>query len=231
MSAFYYFYLIRPYPFTMKWMLRIFKAILIIVLIPVIAYGTSLILAAITINSSSGKGENPEKIYLSTNGRHIEIILHKDDIEPSLLMDLQFSDVEEYFSFAMGDSNFYLNIRTTENLTLKSTFEILFQKSSALIHLTRFKSIQSHWVEVKLTKSELMKVNELILETFKADENGNKIILPGASYGSNDNFYKSSRSYTCCYTCNTWANSIFKESGLKSCLWTPFDYGLLNKYK
>ncbi|MBL4888255.1 MAG: DUF2459 domain-containing protein, partial [Flavobacteriaceae bacterium] len=47
----------------------------------------------------------------------------------------------------------------------------------------------------------------------------------------NDDFYKANGSFSCLKTCNSWANSAFKESGLKSCFWTPFDFGLINKYK
>ncbi|REG87882.1 uncharacterized protein DUF2459 [Winogradskyella sediminis] len=58
-----------------------------------------------------------------------------------------------------------------------------------------------------------------------------KIILENQGYSSIDDFYKAKGSYSCFKTCNSWVNSAFKESGLKSCLWTPFDFGLMNKYE
>jgi hypothetical protein len=30
---------------------------------------------------------------------------------------------------------------------------------------------------------------------------------------------------------NTWVNEAFKKSGLKACLWTPFDFILIEKHK
>ena len=66
---------------------------------------------------------------------------------------------------------------------------------------------------------------------FKINENGMKIILDNKGYSTRDDFYKSEGSYSCFKTCNSWVNIGFKKSGLKSCYWTPFDFGLINKYE
>ena len=63
------------------------------------------------------------------------------------------------------------------------------------------------------------------------NDDGTKIILKNKGYTSNDDFYKAKGNYSCFKTCNSWVNTGFKESGLTSCLWTPFDFGLLNKYQ
>jgi len=47
----------------------------------------------------------------------------------------------------------------------------------------------------------------------------------------NDDFYKAKGSYSCLKTCNSWVNSALKMSDLKCCYWTPFDFGIINKYK
>lgn len=74
-------------------------------------------------------------------------------------------------------------------------------------------------------------MNAYLQNTFETDKNGMKIILENKGYSSTDDFYKSKGGYSCFKTCNSWVNTGFKESGLKSCLWTPFDFGLLNKYE
>lgn len=55
-------------------------------------------------------------------------------------------------------------------------------------------------------------------------------VLPDASYTTIDNFYKAKGSYSCFNSCNSWVNRGFKRFGLRACLWTPFDFGLLNKH-
>ncbi len=107
----------------------------------------------------------------------------------------------------------------------------LFLKSSTLLHVTRYSAVGTEWVEVKVSAPELQKLNTYIHQTFTRTTNGSNILLKNEGYSSLDDFYKSKGSYSCFSTCNSWVNVGFKESGIKSCLWTPFDFGLLNKHK
>lgn len=125
---------------------------------------------------------------------------------------------------------FIFNTPTWGDLTFVNAFSAMFLKSSTLIHLTRYKQKNTDWIEIKVNELELEKMNSYLLNTFEVNENGNKIILEGKGYSSTDGFYKSKGSYSCFKTCNSWVNIGFKKSGLKSCLWTPFDFGLINKY-
>lgn len=106
----------------------------------------------------------------------------------------------------------------------------MFLQSSTLIHLTRHKSQGADWTSVNIDDEGLKKLNNFIFNTFKADKSGNKVLLAGKGYFSNDDFYKAHGSYSCLNTCNTWVNNAFKASQLKACLWTPFDFGLIYKY-
>lgn len=99
------------------------------------------------------------------------------------------------------------------------------------MHVTRYKQKHPDWVQIEIHASELQKLNTYLFNTFETDAIGKKIILENKGYTSIDDFYKAKGSYSIFKTCNSWVNSGFKESGLKSCLWTPFDFGLLNKYE
>ncbi|MEM9141960.1 MAG: DUF2459 domain-containing protein [Bacteroidota bacterium] len=78
---------------------------------------------------------------------------------------------------------------------------------------------------------QLVVVQEYILGTFQTDAGNGKSMLRDKGYSPWDEFYAARGSYSCFKTCNSWANTVFKKSGLKACLWTPFDFGLLNKHK
>ncbi len=58
-----------------------------------------------------------------------------------------------------------------------------------------------------------------------------KILLNNKGYSYNDDFYEALGSFSCFKTCNSWVNSGLKESDIKACLWTPFDFGLLRIHK
>ena len=124
-----------------------------------------------------------------------------------------------------------MNTPTWNDLTFGNAFKAMFLKSPTLIHLTKYKQIRKYWTKVILSESELKKLNQFISESFKKDVSGNKIIIANSGYSINDDFYKANGSFSCFKTCNSWVNKAFKESDLKSCLWTPFDFGLINKYE
>lgn len=210
---------------------KILKWFLYFLLIPICYLIISLLLTFITINREDSVIVNKKEIFLSTNGMHLEIIIPVNDLSIELKEDIEFTPDDKYVSFGWGDENFYLNTPTWGDLTFKNAFIALFLKSSALIHLTRSKQVKKSWTKVIIGASELQKLNHYLSVSFKKDENGNKIILNNSGYSINDDFYKANGSFSCFKTCNTWVNKAFKESDLKSCLWTPFDFGLLNKYE
>ncbi|WP_254073671.1 DUF2459 domain-containing protein [Cellulophaga sp. HaHaR_3_176] len=170
-------------------------------------------------------------IYLHTNGVHLDIALPKENVSTLVLADLKHSTADNYISFGWGDENFYVNTPTWGDLTFNNAFSAMFLKSTTLMHVTPYQQKSANWIEIKVSEAELQLLNTYILNTFKTDKNGAKIILKDQGYSSVDNFYKSKGSYSCLKTCNSWVNIGFKKSGLKSCLWTPFDFGLIHKYE
>jgi len=215
----------------MKLLRKTLKWFLYFLFIPISYLLISLLLTFITINGAELAGENKKEIFLSTNGVHLEIIIPVDDLSIELKEDIDFTADDKYFSFGWGDENFYLNTPTWGDLTINNAFIALFLKSSALIHLTRSKQVKNSWTKVIIGDAELIKLNQYISNSFKKDENGSKIIINNSGYSVNDDFYKANGNFSCFKTCNTWVNKAFKEGGLKSCLWTPFDFGLINKYE
>lgn len=215
----------------MKIVKKILKWIGIVMIIPVLYIVVSLILTFITVDRLSNNKVTDHSIFLSTNGVHLGIVIPKESIDDTLLSSLKHNDSDKYLTFGWGDENFYLNTPTWADLTFKNAFRAVFLKSSTLMHVTQFKQRQTDWVEIKVTTDELKKVNKYILNSFALNKSGIKVMLEDKGYTSTDNFYKAKGSYSALNTCNTWANTAFKQSGLKASLWTPFDFGLINKYE
>jgi uncharacterized protein (TIGR02117 family) len=216
----------------MKTCKRILKCLLLLIAIPVSYFTIAFLLTSITVNKDQDEtaATRSKTIYLSTNGVHLDIIIPKKDIAPHLLEDIVYQDNEEYISFGWGNENFYINTPTWGDLTVKNAFQAMFLNGPTLMHVTRYRKPGTSWTEIHLQKKEFDTLNTYILNSFRLDNN-HKIILPDAGYTSRDNFYKATGGYSCLMTCNTWVNLAFKESGLKACYWTPFDFGLIDKYK
>jgi len=215
----------------MKLLKKIFKWFLCFLLIPVVYLLVSLVFTFVTVNEKEAASNADKIIYLHSTGVHLDIAIGKKDVSDDLLKDLKHVDTDSYLSFGWGDENFYINTPTWNDLTFKTAFVAMFLKSSSLMHVTRYKIPQSNWTEIKITASELEKLNAYLLNSFKRNNEGFKILLKNKGYSSQDDFYRAYGSYSCFNTCNSWVNTAFKKSDLKACLWTPFDFGLLNKYE
>ena len=215
----------------MKIVKKIFKWFLCFLLVPITYLLVSFILTTITVDRKVNHEILDESIFLNTNGVHLDIIIPISSIDEELLSGIDYSESENYLSFGWGDENFYINTPTWADLTFSNAFKAMFLKSTTLMHVTRYKIKDENWIEIKVSESELSKMNAFLHDSFELSENGMKILLKNKGYTSIDDFYKSKGSYSCFKTCNSWVNIGFKKCGLKSCLWTPFDFGLMNKYK
>ena len=215
----------------MKMIKKISKWILAFFLIPVVYLLVSLILTFIPVNNEEEYTEKNKSIYLNSNGVHLSIIIPKNQIDLKLLNGLIYFENENYFSFGWGDKNFYLNTPNWSDLTFNNAFKALFINSSSLIHLTRYSTTSNDWTEIKVSQNQLNKINQYIYKTFYFDTLDKKVVLNNKGYSNNDDFYEALGSFSCFKTCNSWVNSGLKDSNIKACLWTPFDFGLLYIHK
>lgn len=210
---------------------KILKYIKAILLIPFIYIIISLIFTCVPVNNKTDITPKNHTIYLSSNGVHLEIIIRKDDLNASILEDQKYTPKDQFFSFGWGDKNFYVETPAWADLTFVNGFQALFLKTPTLLHVSRYPSIHKDWVALTIDQEQLKKINLYIANTFRLDSENKKIILPGLGYYKNDDFYESTGYYTCFNTCNTWVNTGLKKSGIKACLWTPYDFGLLYIHK
>lgn len=215
----------------MKIAKNVLKWILYILLIPILFLAITFILSAITIERETEVVSPEKSFYLSTNGVHLNIIIPKKELDSLFLAGINHKEREDYLAFGWGDKDFYLKTETWDDLTFSRALKAMFIKTSSLMHVTRYERKYTDWVKVNVNDNELNTLKDFILRTFKTDESGMKIKLKTKGYTTKDDFYKAKGNYTLFKNCNSWVNQAFKESGLKSCLWTPFDFGLLNKYE
>ncbi len=210
---------------------KVLKLVITLFLIPVVYLLLSLILTLIPVNGNNDYIEKNNSIFLNSNGIHLDIIIPKDQIDSYLLDGLEYSKKDKYFSFGWGDKKFYFNTPTWNDLTFNNAFKAIFINNSTLIHLTKYSTIQKDWVEIKVNQDQLYKINQYINKTFNIDTFDEKVLLKSKGYTRDDDFYEALGSFSIFKTCNSWVNSGLKKSDIKACLWTPFDFGLINMHK
>jgi len=182
---------------------KVIRFILMVLAIPVLYVLVALLLSLITFNATEATKDDTETIYLSTNGVHLNVILAREDMSEALAEGIVVNRTDEYYSIGWGDEEFYLNTPNWSDLTFKTAFQAVFLKGSSLLHVTRYRHVQSHWVRIELSKAELIRLNEIIAASFMNGEEGKKIHLAGEGYTNKDDFYRAVGTYSCFNTCNT----------------------------
>ena len=188
---------------------------------------TAFICSKIAVNSPT---VGSKSIFLSTNGIHLDIILPTHQISEDLKSDIDLNVGTKYVSFGWGDKDFYLKTPTWGDLTFSTAFKAMFLKSETLMHLTYYENPKKNWIKINISAEQLQSINKLINESFKNIDH-HKILIPNSGYSKNDEFFQANGSYSCLFTCNSWVNSILKNSNIPACLWTPFDSQLLDLHQ
>jgi len=191
----------------------------------------SLILTWITVHDYDPKDIHSQHIYLHTNGVHLDMVIPVEFMQDDLKNGLMNPTHSNYVSFGWGDEKFYLDTPSWSDLTFKTAATAMFFKSSTLMHVTSYSTVYADWVKIYVSEEEMSALQHQINSSFKYNSQQEKILLKDKGYSANDEFYRAEGSYSILFTCNSWVNSIFKNSDLKSCVWTPFDFGLMWKYE
>jgi len=179
------------------------------------------------------------EVYLFSNGVHLDIVLplrneHMDwttRIDPGKTR--SGSTRARYAAFGWGDKGFYLDTPTWAELKASTAFVATFYLGSTAMHVTFHEALREGPLcrRVHISPSAYRRIVDRIMQDFSADASGQFQLVQGASYGHNDLFYEAEGTYGMFHTCNTWTNSVLKAGGMRACLWTAFDKGILYQYR
>jgi uncharacterized protein (TIGR02117 family) len=137
-----------------------------------------------------------------------------------------------YVGFGWGNKEFYLTTPEWSDLKFSTAIKALFFFGPVAIHATFYKYLipDRFCKKVLVSRNNYLQLISYIQYTFKKDSNDDFIIIKNLSYGTDDCFFEANGAFSPFFTCNTWANNCLKHAGLKACLWTPFDRGILFHY-
>lgn len=211
------------------------KIVLIVLLFPILIIGLylamSYVFARIPAHQKVFEGEKDKVIYVHSNGLHLDIALPKEIIDKDLLSQLNISEEDKFVSYGWGDKGFYLETADWENLKISIALKAIFLPSETAMHVTRYLEVKEHWIAVKIGEEQLQILNEYLTASFTKDDNKIIELENTGGYGTNDSFYEAEKSYHMIRTCNVWVNSALKKIGVKTSVWCPFDWGVLNFLK
>ena len=179
-------------------------------------------------------------IYLLTNGVHTDIVVPAKHRLIDWTKEVRYADTrggdssQPWLAMGWGDKGFYLETPTWADLKASVAFKAATGLSTTAIHATFHPEMRvgDSCRKVSISERQYQRLIGYIRSSFQKDSAGHFInIKTNANYGNSDAFYEAFGSYSMFHTCNTWVNNGLKFTGLKHCLWTPFDTGLFLLYK
>lgn len=211
------------------------KALLAFLLVLLVYFVAALIGSLIPVNLKEQE-KNGIGIYLRTDGAKMSFILplRNEVMDWSRITPpnntLSKRQDFTYVSFSWGDLDSFKN--PSEGGNFPVAFKAVFQPGPSAIHVQFLQQLRFNkpMVPVELSRLQYKKLSAYILNSFRI----NNYALPQPlelQYNRDDVFYPARRSVHFFYNANTWVNNGLKKADLPACLWTPFDEGILNRYR
>lgn len=227
-SGFHQAYIKRPFNWLVRFIFIVVGLILLYVLIAVIC-------AFIPVNQDFVRNSEGVEIFVATNGVHLDICLPVKTAKYDWLDFFENNPLpvkkDGYLAFGWGDRDFYINTPEWSDLTIGTALNSTLLPSRSVMHVTAYpyrlrtgETVRS----VRLSEEAYEDLVHFVKESFAKDEQGQLQRLDCCSYTTNrDWFYEANGSYHLFQTCNDWANSGLKHAGVKTALWSPFDWGVM----
>lgn len=196
----------------------------------------TLVLGLLPVNKDFTHAADGIEIFVMTNQVHTDIIMpvsnahidwreyvptaHFRSVDPSF----------RYISIGWGDKGFYINTPQWSDLTLGTALKALFLPSQTAMHTTYFRHVPAHdpdYVRLQISPEQYQELISYIIPYFKTSSDGSFMLIEGAGYSSNDNFYEAFDHYHLFNTSNNWTNRGLKEAGIRAAVWSPLDRAIM----
>ena len=223
-----------------KKLLKYFLKTLLFVVGFIVLYGVlCLLLPLIPISAEKTTEPKTITIYLLSNGMHTDLVLPTENEYINWTTKVSPDDTKgkkrgDWLAFGWGDKGFYLNTPTWADLKFSTAVKAAFWMSDSAMHTTYLGGTEGYEkvAQLSLTAAQYKRLVSYIDQQFDKDAQGKYIPIPtNAVYGTTDAFYEAHGHYQLFFTCNSWTNKMLKNSGIRSCVWTPFASGVMRNYQ
>lgn len=217
--------------------LKVLHALGIVFMISLVA---ALLLSFIPLNSSYAlSNQETVEIYLTSNGIHTDLVLPVktpfiDWREKIPLHHFPGADsTYKSIAFGWGDRKFYMETPEWSDLTLKVVLSATLWPTPSAMHVDYIQtklSPTNYQRSIQLSPEQYKRLVAYIHNSFQRKD-GAYLLIPGAGYTSEDNFYEAEGKFFFPKNCNNWVNSGLKAAGTKAALWAPFPFAVMRHYR
>jgi uncharacterized protein (TIGR02117 family) len=175
-------------------------------------------------------------IWIYTNGFHTDIILPYDSTVHdwfAYIDSAKFEDFKSYpyIAFGWGNKEFY--IESQYRVSPGMVFRAVFLPLPSAMHMAfrRRKPLEDkNCICLNINRKQFIRISKFIDNQFQKNTNHQyQFITQG--YGNADFFFEARGKYHGFNTCNNWTNRAIKKMGIRTGVWTPFDWGVMYRLR
>ncbi len=205
----------------------IIRSLLFLAAAILLYYLAALVFSIIPTRPKTQVCASTSSYFITTNGIHLDVVVPKDFFAEDNWAGLTIPDRVQYVAVGWGDKGFYLETPTWDDLKLSTALQALFWKSETAMHLTYYTRKPTSWRAIELCPEQIADLQTYMLDSFEKTKDGRVMEILGAGYTDSDLFFEAVGNYSVFRTCNNWANQALKAAGVKTAVWSPFDWGVL----
>ncbi len=216
--------------FKVRWKRLVGWVFTALFFVPVAYLIASLVGAVVpaTISADSHGQKKDVRIYLLAGLLHTDIaipatreVLRQFSFLKQAAIPLDNSSLR-YLVFGWGSKQFYTTTGTYADISIRATFTAIIGDRSVM-HIVPYGAIDeaSEAIPISVSQNGLARMVHFIRGSFKKDDRGNPLFMPGKSHGYGDVFFEGVGGFNILHPCNTWTSRALNRAGVATGIWTP----------
>ena len=198
-------------------------------------YGlATVVFGLMPVNRAYAPAPDGIAVYLRGNGVHVDLVvpLEAAGVDwrtrmPTNALGLM-PGVTENLAFGWGDRGFYLATPTWADVRMSTALWALTGVGTTVLHVEATTVPKGPATRhITLSPAQYRRLAGFIENSFRRDDTGAAIIVPGAHYGLHDAFFEATGHYSAFETCNEWTRQGLVTAGVRAPMWSPFQKALL----
>lgn len=211
--------------FLWRWCRRIAATAALLLLL----YFVIILVGLIPVNNDFQPADDGVEILVTSNPVHADLILpiatDAIDWREEFPAEAFSGDTggATHVAIGWGDKGFFIHTPTWADLRFSTTTHALLWPSDSCLHvaMTREEYFDASARSVKITDAQYAELVGHINASFRLDDSGNRIPIPGVSYHESDAFYEAHGTYHALNTCNSWGGRAMRAAGIRTAWLTP----------
>lgn len=200
-------------------------------------FAIAFLVSSFPVNRSFAQARQDDsiEIFVTSNGVHTDFVIpvataYKDWRDRLPLHHYAAADsTHSHIAFGWGDRRFYMETPEWTDLTPEVALPATLWPTRTAMHVVYIAgSLEANERQrpIRITPGQYQELIRYIEASFQ-QEKGQFILIPGAGYTDEDNFYEARGRFYALNNCNNWVNKGLKRIGVRTAAWSMMPYAIM----